>query len=74
MLIAMAGSQKESDHKDREAASDLVQVAKQAGNEGLEDSTKAGLGHIAGYLARSATKGSQCSACTDLLIDREAAP
>ena len=51
MLIAMAGSQKESDHKDREAASDLVQVAKQAGNEGLEDSTKAGLGHIAGYLA-----------------------
>ncbi|KAG0729500.1 hypothetical protein GWK47_030208 [Chionoecetes opilio] len=40
----------------------------------MDGSTKAALGHIAGYLARWSTKGKKCGACADLLVDREAAP
>ncbi|KAF0300946.1 Transposable element P transposase [Amphibalanus amphitrite] len=67
----MAPSQQEHQFEDMKVVDDLVEAARQAEHEELDDSTKAALGHIAGYLAHSATKSSKCTACADLMVDRE---
>ena len=68
----MAPSQQQHQLEDMEVVESLLETARQAEHEELDDSTKAALGHIAGYLAHSATKSSKCSACADLMVDREA--
>lgn len=70
----MAPSRQERKLEDLKVVMELVEVVSQAEREEIDDSTKAALGHIAGYLARSATRGKKCGACADLLVDREAAP
>ena len=51
-----------------------VNLAREMEREELQDSSKAALGHIAGYLARSATRSNTCGACANLLIDRDVSP
>lgn len=70
----MAPSLQEREREDMDVVKELVEVVSQAEREEIDDATKAALGHIAGYLARSATRGSKCGACADLLVDREASP
>ena len=42
--------------------------------EDFDDATKAALGHIARFLAHSATQRNKCEACSNLLVDRVSAP
>ena len=56
--------------EDAKATNELVEAARRMEREELPDSSKAALGHIAGYLAHSATKSKTCGACANLLVDR----
>ena len=68
----MVDHQKEYDLEDKKTVRELILAVNEAECQGPEDSTKAALGHIAGYLARSATLGQKCHTCADVLVDREA--
>lgn len=50
---------------------ELAKTINETNYEEIEDSTKAALGHIAGYLARSAARGNKCIPCATLLVDKE---
>ena len=60
--------------EDAQVTEELVEVMTQVDSEELNESTKAALGHIAGYLARSATKNNKCGSCADLLVNRNDSP
>ena len=70
----MISSTQEREQEDIKVAEELVEVARQMEREELEDSSKAALGHIAGYLARSETRRNACGPCANLLVDRDASP
>jgi hypothetical protein len=70
----MVSSRQARELEDMKAVEEFVKVARNMEHEELQDSSKAALGHIAGYLARSATRGNTCGACADLLVDRDASP
>ena len=73
IATAMAPIQQEHRQKDPDVAGELAaSVTGSADPAELHDSAKAALGHIAGYLAHSATKWSKCSPCASLLVDRHA--
>ena len=75
IVSTMAPAQQEHRQRDAETASELA--ASVAGSEDeseLHDSAKAALGHIAGYLAHSATKWSKCASCASVLVERNADP
>ena len=70
----MALSQKARAQGDSAAVLKLreaVEESEDAEQDQPSDSEKAALGHIAGYLARSATKNGQCKECADVLVSRE---
>ena len=56
---------KEYELEDKETVRELILVVKETECQEPENSTKAALGHIAGYLARSATMGQKCRAVTN---------
>ena len=70
----MANSKRERELEDSKAVEELVNITREIEREELNDSTKAVLSHIAGYLVRSATKSNKCGACANLQVDRLAAP
>lgn len=72
---AMSPSHQQRELDDSQVVEELVGTVSHTDCEDLEDSTKASLGHIAGYLARSATRGkTTCGSCADLLVDRSSNP
>ena len=54
-------------------AQELAALAAEAAAADLEDSTKAALGHIAGYLAPSATRN-KCGCCARILVQQNVEP
>ena len=71
----MADAQLQHRQRDKGVASKLAAaVTRSADPYDLNDSAKAALGHIAGYLAHSATKWSKCASCASVLVDHHADP
>ena len=56
---AMSPCRQDRELEDNQVVEELAEVASFTDDEDLESSTKAALGHIAGYLIRSATKGNK---------------
>ena len=71
----MAPAQQEHRQRDADTAGELaMSVTISTDPAELHDSAKAALGHIAGYLAHSATKWSKCSSCASMLVNHHAEP
>ena len=69
----MADAQLQHHQRDKGVASKLAAaLARSTDQYDLNDSAKAALGHIAGYLAHSATKWSKCASCASVLVDHHA--
>ena len=67
----MEPSKRQRKQEDTETTQELaVMVASSSFDEGLDDSTKAALGHIAGYPSHSVTKRCKCESCTEPLTDQ----
>ena len=67
----MAPIRQEQDQDDLKVVEELrVMLCPMKYNK-LENSLKSAFGHIAGYLARSATRGSKCASCADILVDKD---
>ena len=70
----MDPSKRERQQEDAVAVQQLSTMVTTSDIEDISDTAKTALGHIAGYLARSVTKGGECSSCAELLIDRSSPP
>ena len=75
IVSTMADAQLQHHQRDKGVASKLAAaLARSTDPYDLNDSAKAALGHIAGYLAHSATKWSKCASCASVLVDHHADP
>ena len=68
---AMAPIRQEQNQDDLKVVEELRVMLYPMEYDELENSLKSALGHIAGYLARSATRGSKCGFCADILVDKD---
>ena len=68
---AMAPIRQEQDQDALKVVEELRVIMYPMEYNELENSLKSSLGHIAGYLARSATRGSKCGSCADILVDKD---
>ena len=67
----MAPIRQEQDQDDIKVVEELRVMLCPMKYDKLENSLKSALGHIAGYLARSATRGSKSGSCADILVDKD---
>ena len=67
----MAPMRQEKDQDDLKVLEELRVMLYPMEYDELENSLKSALGHIDGYLARSATRGSKCGSCADILVDKD---
>ena len=71
----MDPAKQEKHQEDAEAVQELTTtITNGTITEELNDTTRAAIGHIAGYLSHSVTKRGKCGSCAELLIDRRSPP